>query len=100
VLPGLQKTSALAIADTLRRDPEGVREGLRKLLREGLLEQDEKRRVIRIPNAPKHNPAESPNHIRAWFARWQEIPDCALKFAHIEALRQFAHLEKPSHLAA
>jgi hypothetical protein len=66
----------------------------------GRVEIDHAVNVIRIPNAPRYNPAESPNHIRAWWKRWNEIPDCALKENHLSSLAAWAQLEKPAHMTA
>ena len=99
-LPGLQRGGIGAIAETLRRAPEGVAKSLHELMARGMVEFDERRRVLWVPNAPKHNPAESPNHIKAWWNRWREIPDCTIKFKHVDILRRFAGLETKSHKQA
>lgn len=97
VLPGLQRGSVATLADALRRPVGDVHGAMGELMEAGILEHDEKRRVLRAPNAPKHNAAESPNHLKAWWKRWQEIPDCALKFEHVAALRAYAGLDQESH---
>lgn len=96
-LPGLQRGGAASLAEALRRPIEAVTESLQKLCLLEMISVDTRRRVICVPNAPKHNPAESPNHLRAWWNRWNEIPDCDLKFRHIEHLKEHAGLDSPSH---
>lgn len=44
-------------------------------------------RVARIPMAPAYNHADNPNVLTAWYRAWRDIPDCELKFQHIESLR-------------
>jgi hypothetical protein len=100
VLPGLQRGSVATLADTLRRPAPDVEDALASLVALGIVELDAKRRVLRAPNAPKHNPADSPNHIRAWWNRWQEIPDCALKYRHVAALRAHAQFHQKGHASA
>lgn len=99
-LPGLQRIGVASLAETLRRPVEAVAEELRYFEAHGRLAVDSARRVVWVKNAPKHNPAESPNHIKAWWTRWREIPDCPAKFAHVALLRPFAQLERGSHAAA
>jgi len=96
-LPGLQRGGIHSLVDVLRRPLDLVEASVRTLHALGMIEIDARRRVIWIPNAPKHNPAESPNHLKAWWNRWNEIPDCPMKFRHVEHLRKYARLEKASH---
>lgn len=100
VLPGLQRGSVAMLADTLRRSVADVDAAFYDLVRQGIVELDAKRRVMRAMNAPKHNPADSPNHIRAWWNRWREIPDCALKFRHVATLREYAQFHQKGHESA
>jgi hypothetical protein len=54
-------------------------------------------RVLRIPMAPAYNHADNPNVLTAWYRAWRDVPDCDLKFAHIESLRlgvNFAYVAK------
>jgi hypothetical protein len=96
-LPGLQRGGLYSLCDVLRRPIEQVEASVQALRDLGMIEIDARRRVIWIPNAPKHNPAESPNHLKAWWNRWNEIPDCPLKFQHVEHLKKHARLDKASH---
>jgi hypothetical protein len=96
-LPGLYRSSVHSLAEALRRPTEAVGGALRTILATGKVEYDERRRVIRVRRAPKHNAAASPNHIKAWWTRWVDIPDCDAKFRHVESLREFAGLGNPKH---
>ncbi|NUP12982.1 MAG: hypothetical protein HOW73_43635 [Polyangiaceae bacterium] len=106
VLPGLQRVGIAALAETLRRPVDQVGDCLGRILAANtddggpMLEVDAAKRVIRLPQAPKHNPAESPNQIRAWWTRFREVPDCELRRRHVEALRDHARLERPAHRQA
>jgi hypothetical protein len=96
-LPGLQRGGTGSLAETLRRPFQIIQDSLQKLCDLDMICVDAKRRVICVPKAPKHNPAESPNHLRAWWYRWSEIPDCDLKFQHIALLKPYANLDRPGH---
>jgi len=43
-------------------------------------------RVIRVPNAPKYNKCTNPNQLIGWFRAWRDVPDCALKVAHLDTV--------------
>ena len=64
-LPGLQRVGIAALAETLRRPVDAVFAALRRLVADGMVEFDDVRRVVRIPRAPKWNPAETPNQLHA-----------------------------------
>jgi hypothetical protein len=58
---------------------------------------DRSARVARIPMAPAYNHADNPNVLTAWYRAWRDVPDCDLKFQHIESLRlgvNFAFVDK------
>ena len=95
-LPGLQRGSVSTMADTMRRDPRLVAGWLDEIVGAGLAEYDQENRVVRLRNAPKHNPAMSPNHLKAWFGKWLDLPTCSLKHQHVESLREYASLDKES----
>jgi hypothetical protein len=99
-LPGLQRTSVAIIADTMRREPQDVRAALAVLEERGMVMFDPVARVLRVPNAPKYNAAQSPNHIVAWGKRWREIPDCQLKLDHLPDLELAVVRERPGQSAA
>ncbi len=99
-LPGLQRVGVGGLAEVLRRSQEEVSECVDILREAGMVIVDDRVRVVRLPNGPKHNPAESPNQIRAWWKRWNEIPECRLKWDHVVSLKSFAGLDRPAHAAA
>jgi len=97
-LPGLQKVSLATIADDLGVSIESARDLIGDLSSVGFSYYDETHRVLRVPNAPKYHPAQSPNQLAAWFKHWNEIPDCELKQDHFLCLQEYAGLEHESHL--
>ena len=100
VLPGLQRGSVATIADTLRRPTDAVAAELALLDELGRVHLVDSKRVIWLPRGPKHHPAESPNHIKAWWRRWNEIPDCGPKWAHVARLKEHAGLANEKHANA
>jgi hypothetical protein len=87
-LPGLMLCSSLSLAEAVRRPPDRVLTTLRAFVDRGRLELDEKFRVIRLPNAPKHNLPENPKVVLGWWKRWCELPESQLKYRHIQSLRE------------
>lgn len=86
-LPGLIHCGAAGAGEKARLKERDARGALDELIAEGFAEYDEKCRVIRVPNAPcYHNPTNA-NWILGWYRRWQTMPNCALKAAHVDSLR-------------
>lgn len=96
-LPGLQRCDTHSLAKTLRRPVVSVAESLQKLSDLKMIRVDLSWGVFCIPSAPEHNPAASSYDIESWWKNWNKIPDCNLKFHHIENLKANACLDKPSH---
>lgn len=44
-------------------------------------------RVLRIPRAPAYNHAYNASILTSWYREWLKIPDCQLKFDHVESLK-------------
>jgi hypothetical protein len=99
-LPGLQHSGIASLAETLRRPVEAVAAAMKRLSERGFAHYDDKKRVICLPSLPASNPAESPNHIRAWWSRWNEIPDCPAKYQHVARLKEHAGLDDPKYVQA
>jgi hypothetical protein len=91
-LPGLLNTTPVALAEQLPNlTLDFIKLGLMQLClpdKHGSQHFffDADARVIRIPHLPLHQKAANENVIRGWFRRWRDIPDCRLKFDHIESL--------------
>lgn len=87
-LPGLMQATATSIADVLRREPSDIRRVLQWLAKSGRIELDERRRMIRVINAPRYNEPENTNVLKGWFNTWRRLPDSSLKYSHIASLRE------------
>jgi hypothetical protein len=77
-----------ALAEALNWPLPAFRKALQELTTRGMVQFDREARVLRIPNAIRYNPPESPNVVRSWRAIWDEIPECSLKREAYLALRQ------------
>lgn len=93
-VPGLMTTGIGTLSEVLRKGFERVSEAFQELLKWGLIEHDPKRRVLRVPNAPRYNPPDNPNVLKGWFRVWQSAPESPLKYAHISSI--FESLGDPS----
>jgi hypothetical protein len=87
-LPGLLLCNEVDLAAFLRRDPEDVRRAFLEFSRLSRIETDPFYRLIRVINAPKHNPPQNQNVIRCWWSLWQSLPESQLKYNHIASLRE------------
>lgn len=99
-LPGLFIATPGALAEGLRMVPETVAEGLAELSRKGRIQVDDRRRLIRVVNAPRYNPPENGNVLRSWWALYKTITDCPIKAAHLEALEAALEGAKPDTIKA
>ncbi len=101
-LPGLVANASEGIlADTWGQPIEVVRAGIQELLLPDNLRKqhffwDSEARVIRIPNAPKYQKADNPNMLAGWYKNWRDVPDCKLKWDHLESLRLGVNLNQDS----
>lgn len=93
-LPGLWIATTLIIADGLRAPVEVVEKALVELERLGRIVRDQRRRLIRVPKSPRHNPADNARVVKGWWNQWADLPDCALKYEHIASLRDGVDGEK------
>lgn len=85
-LPGLWHVGLAQIAEGLRLTFQEVEPALCELERLGRIVRHKACRMIRVPNAPKHNPAENGNAMKTWFRVWKDLPECAMKYEHLDSL--------------
>ena len=86
-LPGLMVGTATTIAEILRREEKSVERVFDGLVSLGRIELDPFYRIIRVVNAPKHNPPMNTNVIRGWWKSWNNFPNSQLKYNHLPNLR-------------
>lgn len=87
-VPGLMIASVNTIAEATGKAADLVRSLLDRLIEHDLVEFDVARRVLRLTQLPdtlEHPP--NPNVLRGWWRRFQNIPDCPLKAAHVAVIR-------------
>jgi hypothetical protein len=101
-LPGLLSTDAHGIAAKWKRPVELVERALEELClpdKHGLQHffYDPDAMVVRVRGLPKHQRAANENIIRGWFRRWRDIPECRLKYDHIESLSEGINFNNPGH---
>ena len=99
-LPGLVVISAAGIAEDMARPRAYVSKALAELIKAQVCQLDERRRLIRVPRAPRYNPPGNGNVIKAWFSAWNLIPESALKYAHIESLKEVCQDRSENHRSA
>ncbi len=91
-VPGLWQGGLPSMADAARMTPDGVINSLDELLEHELVEYDPKTRVLRLCELP--DPGEYPSNgkvIRGWWTKFQTVPDCAVRDAHVRTLQWILH---------
>lgn len=87
ILPGLWQGSVYALAEASSMRPDDVLVGLDILIERGLVEYDQDNRLMRLTELPDaHERACNGRMIRGWWNRFQTLPDCPLRNAHIRTL--------------
>jgi hypothetical protein len=105
-IPGLVKgVSVVALSDGLAFTVEQTEHALNRALMpddagKAHLYFDATARVIRVPNAPKYNKCTNPNQLVGWFRAWRDVPECALKAAHLETVPAGVNLANAEMLRA
>jgi hypothetical protein len=88
VLPGLFHGSINAMSDAAKLQPEDTRRALDMLLESKLVEYDQKNRVLRFTKLPDAGEYPSnPSIMKAWWKRFQDLPMCEVRDAHVPVLR-------------
>lgn len=89
--PGLLLLGIGGLSEAMRTSTSVVELGLRRLSALGWLEEDRRHRLIRIPKAPTYRVPDSgelsTRAIYAWYRRWIRVPNCTLKYNHVESIR-------------
>ncbi len=86
-VPGLFSGSINTMAEVTGSSPDEVRRFLDRLLEDDLVEIDVPNRVLRMIVLP--DSGESPtngNTIRGWWRKFQNVPPCAVRDAHVPLL--------------
>lgn len=96
LIPGIVNLGVAGLSEAARLPMEAAAAGLAELERVGFAEVDARRRLIRIPNAPRYNPPANGNMLRGWYHRWKTLPDCPIKARHVASFKQAVKLEMPS----
>jgi hypothetical protein len=88
LVPGLWHGSVVTMADALRRPVDETANALDVLIESDLVEFDAKNRVLRMTEFPDASEwPSSPYIIESWFGRFNNIPDCPVRNAHVTTLR-------------
>ncbi|WP_437647821.1 hypothetical protein [Sorangium sp. So ce362] len=89
-LPGLFAAGRAQLAEALSWPVERFDGAFAELAEARMATADWDARVVCLPNACRHNPPANPNMVLSYRAYWDEIPECPLKFAGLDAI--VAHL--------
>lgn len=87
-LPGLWHGSIATMADASGMSPDSVLASLTRLIERRMVENDQRLRVLRLTRLP--DAGESPangNAIRGWWKRFNSVPQCAVRDAHVPLIR-------------
>ena len=88
VTPGLWFGSITTMSEAAGLQADEALVYLDRLLEDEMVEYDRERRVLRLTQLPDHG--ESPkngNTLRGWWRKFQTVPACAVRDAHVSTLR-------------
>lgn len=88
VVPGMFLGSITTMADACRIPADDARTYLHRLVEDDMVEYDIERRVLRMVALPDYG--ESPTNGKAilgWWRRFQTVPECNVRNAHVSTLR-------------
>jgi len=86
---GAMRATPEGLASELGWPPERFSEGYRQPLSKGMVEYDPEACCLVLPNFIKHNVPENPNVVKSWASLQDLIPECQLKDALIQRVRNF-----------
>jgi hypothetical protein len=90
VIPGLLPVALETIAVDLRWPLPATRRVWEEIARHEMARADWLAPLIWLPNAPKHNPPQSPNVVRAWRRSFDDdLPPCDLKLQAEQFIQAF-----------
>ena len=92
LVPGLFQGSITTMAESASIPVDDARRYLDRLLEHDLVEIDLRSRLLRLTQLP--DPGESPANgkaIRGWWNRFQTMPGCEVRDAHVEVLYWIIH---------
>jgi hypothetical protein len=87
-LPGVLVVGRLQLAETFGWSAKEVDARFGEISGRGMAVADWNARLVFLPKAAKYNPPANPNVITGWAARWDNVPECPLKFTVYETLKQ------------
>ncbi len=88
VVPGLFVGSITAMSEIARLPVDDTLTALDQLLEHEMAEYDQKLRVLRLTRLPDCGESPpNPNCVRSWWIRFQTVPACPVRDAHVATLR-------------
>lgn len=87
---GAMKASPASLTDELGWLTERLSEAFQEALTHGLIEYDQVRRLVVLPNFIKHNKPQSPNVIKSWVHGYKELPECEMKDKLFQSLKDYS----------
>jgi hypothetical protein len=99
--PGIFNGSVARLAEDSRLGHVDTQNAINRMVDRGLAEIDRERRVIRLTEMPdRGNRPANGKCVYAWWRMWQEVPECELKYRHIELLEWLTKPFTKDHLRA
>lgn len=86
-IPGLFRAGRLGMSEELGWSVEDFDKAFAEVFNQGMVKADFKARLVWLPKAIEHNRPESPNVVKSWRAEFDLLPECAMKFEALEALK-------------
>ena len=86
-IPGLIQGGVATFADAMRYERAVAESCLAELAVVTFIEYDRSKRLLRIPSGPKYKKPGNANVLKGWLRRWKDLPESALKYRHLDSMR-------------
>jgi uncharacterized phage protein (TIGR02220 family) len=99
-LPGLYLVGEAALAESLGWPLEDLRKQFAALQSLGMALADWNAHVVYLPNALRYQAPNNPKHLQGWGKAFRRVPECALRAAWLQQLKDDAVRRGPTFVDA
>lgn len=86
---GAMRATIPGMAAEMGIPDKAFKDAFREVLDQGLVQLDDKASLLVVPNFLKHNTPESPNVVKGWMSKIDELPECNLLTLYFQQVKGF-----------
>lgn len=99
-IPGLFRAGRAAMAEELGWEQEAFDKAFKEVFDQGMVKADWKAKLVWVPKAIKYNKPENGNVVAGWAKEFEILPECALKYEALNALKASVYVLEASYQRA